>query len=265
MGEIAELSESDRTFLESYLPHSASLEQNHPELPFVTVTYAQSMDSMISLTPGLRTTLSGPETKSMTHYLRLQHDAILVGVGTAIPDDPGLNSRYPGAKMDSQPRPIVIDPRRRWDVEPSKVLTIARQGQGKGPWIYTLPDHCSNPDHELERAGGKRFSFSPKAQQPSGQSGPCFSWIELLKHLKAQGINSLMIEGGASIISTFLSTPELVQSVIVTIAPTWLGNGGVMVSPDQRKKEGVKVNAARLGQTMWRQFGADAVLCGRLQ
>ena len=74
-----------------------------------------------------------------------------------------------------------------------------------------------------------------------------------------------MIEGGASIISTFLSTPELVQSVIVTIAPTWLGNGGVMVSPDQRKKEGVKVNAARLGQTMWRQFGADAVLCGRLQ
>ncbi|KAI7497564.1 hypothetical protein KC367_g5781 [Hortaea werneckii] len=262
---MAELSESDEAFLESYLPHSARVEQPDPELPFVTVTYAQSMDSMISLAPGLRTTLSGPETKSMTHYLRLQHDAILVGVGTAIPDDPGLNSRYPGATLDSQPRPVVIDPRRRWNVEPSKVLSLAHQGQGKGPWIYTLPDHCLNPDTELEHAGGKRFSFSSRTQQPIGDSGPDFSWIELLKHLKAQGIDSIMIEGGASIISTFLSTPELVQSVIVTIAPTWLGNGGVMVSPDEREEEGVKVNAARLCQTMWRQFGADAVLCGRLQ
>lgn len=265
MAEMEELSDLDKTFLDSYLPHRARLEQHHPELPFVTLTYAQSMDSMISLAPGLRTTLSGPETKSMTHYLRLQHDAILVGVGTAIPDDPGLNSRYPGATLDSQPRPIVIDPRRRWDVEPSKVLSLARQGQGKGPWIYTLPSHCTNPDHELEKAGGKRLSFPPETPHPSQYSGPTFSWVELLQHLKAQGINSLMIEGGASIISTFLSTPELVQSVIVTIAPTWLGNGGVMVSPDERKEEGVKVNAARLCQTKWRQFGGDAVLCGRLE
>ncbi|GAB1738337.1 hypothetical protein NU219Hw_g3150t1 [Hortaea werneckii] len=265
MAETSELSESDRAFLEPYLPHSARLEQHHPELPFVTVTYAQSMDSMISLAPGLRTTLSGPETKSMTHYLRLQHDAILVGVGTAIPDDPGLNSRYPGATLDSQPRPIVIDPRRRWDVEPSKVLSLARQGQGKGPWIYTLPNHRTTSDSELEQADGKRFSFSPETSDSSKDSGPIFSWTELLKHLKAQGIDSLMIEGGASIISTFLSTPELVQCVIVTIAPTWLGNGGVMVSPDERKEQGVKVNAARLCQTKWRQFGADAVLCGRLQ
>lgn len=63
-------------------------------LPFVTLTYATSLDSRISAAPGVQTIISHPETKTMTHYLRYHHDAILVGVGTILADDPGLNCRW---------------------------------------------------------------------------------------------------------------------------------------------------------------------------
>ena len=96
---------------------------------------------MIALAPGVRTTLSGPETKSMTQYLRLHHDAILVGVGTAIVDDPALNCRYPSANLTTQPQPIIVDPEIRWSAARSKVRQLAKENKGKMPWsIHALPD-----------------------------------------------------------------------------------------------------------------------------
>ena len=288
MSEVCELSDLEKSFLEPYLPPVSSAkgvifppDQISPplnkdslrgatsakdSLPFVTLTYASSLDSMISLAPGLRTTLSGPETKSMTHYLRLRHDAILIGVGTAIPDDPGLNSRYPGSTLERQPRPVVIDPELRWDVRASKVAQLARLQQGKMPWLVHTP-HAGErvPLHEFCRY----IVVTDECTQPDSIQGPTdrkhFNWLTILQKLKAEGIESVMIEGGATVISNLLSLPDLVNSVIVTIAPTWLGQGGVTVSPTARTEAGGRVNAASLQATAWRQFGADVVLCGRLQ
>lgn len=72
-----------------------------PNLPFVTLTYATSLDSRISAAPGVQTIISHPETKTMTHYLRYHHDAILVGVGTVLADDPGLNCRWTPASDEA--------------------------------------------------------------------------------------------------------------------------------------------------------------------
>ncbi|KAK5130560.1 hypothetical protein LTR08_001940 [Meristemomyces frigidus] len=291
MSEVSELSDLEKAFLQPYLPPGISkhddtvqvplrttpIDRSHTEiaaqaeessLPFVTLTYACSLDSMISLAPGLRTTLSGPETKSMTHYLRTHHDAILVGVGTAIPDDPGLNSRYPGATLIMQPRPVVVDPEMRWNVNGSKLAQLAQRGQGKAPWLIHTPRKVEmEPSHDLV---GKRIFITAEAATPSEQTQELskrrnISWSAILKNLKAEGIESVMIEGGATVISTLLSMPELVNSVIVTVAPTWLGQGGVTVSPAPKTDAGERVNAARLQETTWHQFGADAVLCGRLQ
>ena len=165
MSDITELTESEKAFLEPYLPPEGrntskpsaghgpdgTANSRKPSLPFVTLTYAQSLDSMISLAPGLRTNLSGPETKSMTHYLRLHHDAILVGVGTAIPDDPGLNCRYPGATFKTQPRPVVVDPQGRWSVDGSKVETLAKEGVGKGVWIICAREELVHSQSSIEK------------------------------------------------------------------------------------------------------------------
>ncbi|EME83516.1 uncharacterized protein MYCFIDRAFT_39238 [Pseudocercospora fijiensis CIRAD86] len=281
MSDITQLSEDDRTFVDSYLPrdacnasatetassgrqHSHCVRASAPEkrdLPFVTLTYASSLDSMIALAPGARTTLSGPETKSMTHYLRLRHDAILIGAGTAATDDPGLNCRYPQAVLSDQPRPVIVDPNGRWKDESKKAFRLASERQGKAPWIITRTSDTS-PLDPLLQIGGEYLTLDD--DHPSS-SDSAISWVSILRTLKQRGINSVMVEGGATVINTLLSLPDLVDSIIITIAPTFLGQGGVAVSPAAKTDNGQRINSAWLERTSWRQFGNDAVLCGRLR
>ena len=135
-------------FLDPYLPNF----DEKRKFPHVTLTYASSLDSKISLMPGVQTILSGQDSKLMTHYLRSRHDAILVGVGTVMADNPGLNCRLEGAGGFGglgrmwQPRPIIVDPTGRWPAHPeSKLLNTALQGKGKAPWIVVSPGADVHP------------------------------------------------------------------------------------------------------------------------
>jgi 2,5-diamino-6-(ribosylamino)-4(3H)-pyrimidinone 5'-phosphate reductase len=329
-------------------------------LPFVTLTFATSLDSMLAHGAGIRTALSGPRSKAMTHYLRSRHDAICVGVGTAIADDPGLNCRLaatdatapdsnargdaslgahagagvgvgagagagvglgpgpsPGvgvggssnnnhnattpmsATPPQQPRPIIVDPRLRWDfTAESKVLRLARAGKGLAPYIVTLVR--DPPDHKrqiLEALGGKYIILDSCGVNPGSGSGKDtdsdaeyyqgestdkgrdkgdntgssssrshhsrFDWRDLLSAIRREGLRSVMVEGGGQVINSFLGeNASLVDSIIVTIAPTWLGQGGVTVSPPRRGGHDKPV--ARLTDTMWMPLGEDVVLCGRV-
>lgn len=284
MSEIGHLSQDERSFLEPYLPRHAGDSTEHEtrmpntqaskrspistaapaDLPFVTLTYASSLDSMIALAPGARTTLSGPETKSMTHYLRLHHDAILIGAGTAAVDDPGLNCRYPEASLADQPQPVILDPNGRWNPCDKKACHLAAEGLGKAPWIIAR-DTAPNTAEALHQIGGDCLLIPSDLEGRSGPSASYISWRAILKTLKSRGINSVMIEGGATVINTLLATPGLVNAVIITIAPTFLGAGGVAVSPAPKFQGDDRVNAAWLDATSWRQFGADVVLCSRLR
>lgn len=257
--DITHLSIGEQEFLDPYVPldspgMSLAGSTKPASLPFVTLTYACSLDGMIALAPGVRTALSGPETKSMTHYLRLKHDAILVGAGTAVADAPSLNCRYPGAGLDEQPRPVIVDPRGRWEVEGTALGRLAAEGLGKQPWVVGLGGE--------KETGIRRLVVGGSMEENDGGS---MDWEQVLKVLKAEGVDSVMIEGGATVINALLAKPGLVDSVIVTIAPTWLGQGGLAASPAAVVTEGQRVNAARLSDTAWRQFGVDAVLCGRLR
>jgi len=244
--------------------------------PFVTLTFATSLDSSLSLAPGTTTLLSGPESKAMTHFLRSQHDAICVGVGTAVADDPGLNCRLGHMPTPvSQPRPIVIDPDDRWQFsESSKVLRLAREGIGLAPFIITA---ISNPVASklqlLESHGGKYICIRPRSDADQEASDPDvssrrFHWADILAALAVEGIRSVMIEGGGNVINSLLDAPNcgLVDSVIVTIAPTWLGQGGVVVSPSRAfDGAGNPRAAARLSDVSWLQLGEDIVLCGKIR
>ncbi|KAL4979985.1 dihydrofolate reductase-like domain-containing protein [Aspergillus desertorum] len=257
---------SETPFLELYLPKP---KRNNDDLPFTTLTFATSLDSSLALSPGTRTILSGPQSKAMTHYLRCNHDAILVGVGTAVADNPGLNCRlqgvggYGGKGLRGQPQPIVLDPSARWGLdEQSKILQLAGEGRGRAPWIITGSGAAVSENKEslLERYGGRFISLEVT-------EGKGFDWVNLLRCLKKEGLESVMIEGGGSVINSLLE-PEfqhLIDSVIITIAPTWLGRGGVVVSPKQRFDEnGKAIAASRLKDVKWHPFGDDVVLCGRI-
>lgn len=153
--------ESKAQFSEPYLP----CEKNASELPLTTLTFATSLDSSIALAPGVRTQLSGPQSKAMTHYLRSRHDAILIGVGTAIADDPGLNCRICGVgehdkkSLHGQPRSIILDSSARWAFnEQSRILISAKEGRGRAPFVLTTnPSPPAEASKLLEIYSGKHI------------------------------------------------------------------------------------------------------------
>ena len=269
--DAMEFPDADRIFLEPHLPPKDGT-TSRPDMPFTTLTFATSLDSSLALSPGARTTISGPQSKAMTHYLRSRHDGILIGVGTAVADDPGLNCRIAGvggygtSGLAGQPRPIVIDPTARWGFsDESKLFQLCRQGRGRAPWIVTA---LSNPPAEkqalLEKYGGRFISLKMNILDAGYHR---IDWHDLLVTLRSNDLKSVMIEGGGQVINSLLEPPymSLVDSVIVTIAPTWLGQGGVVVSPARRfDREGNAMSAARLKNVKWYPFGEDVVLCGQV-
>ncbi|KAJ5124978.1 uncharacterized protein N7515_008803 [Penicillium bovifimosum] len=264
--------ESDRGFLEPHLPPQDGSGPSL-DLPFTTLTFATSLDSSLALSPGARTVISGPQSKAMTHYLRSRHDGILVGVGTAAADDPGLNCRIAGVGgygkpgLDGQPRPVIIDPTARWEFsEDSKLFQLCREGRGRAPWIIIATENV-DPERQalLEKYGGKFITVNMLRTHTGGHR---VDWQDLLVILKSKGLKSIMIEGGGQVIKSLLSPAymSLLNSVIVTIAPTWLGEGGVVVTPDRRFDDGGNaISAARLKNVKWYPFGEDVVLCGQIK
>ena len=94
-----------------------------------------------------------------------------------------------------------------------------------------------------------------------------WSWKYLLEFLHAEaGLKSIMIEGGAGVINDLLGNKEnleLIDSVIITIAPVYLGKGGVNVSPLGPTIEGVKAPAVQFKDVEWTVMGRDVVMAAR--
>ncbi|KAK6455451.1 5-amino-6-uracil reductase [Scheffersomyces xylosifermentans] len=234
-------------FLEPYLPRSNLV---LPNRPFVTLTYAQSLDSRIAAKPGAQTKISHQETKTMTHYLRSEHDGIMVGIGTVLADDPKLNCRFVENGNTHSPRPIVLDPYAKWTYHKSQLSEIYNIGQGLAPYILVDESVQLNPLDvaTLQQQDGKhiRLPLIKNRQQ---------NWDYILKALVDNGIRSVMIEGGAVIINELLSYGAdnyIIDSLIVTIGPVFLGNQGVEVSPTSH---------VDLEDVKWWTGQQDSVLC----
>lgn len=163
----------------------------------------------------------------MTHFLRANHAAILIGTGTVLADDPGLNCRIEG---EESPRPIVIDGTFRWEYKGSKMETLVMAGLAKAPWV--LVKEGVDVDLKLkylERSGGKVIKVK------LDQDGR-LDWNDILLKLKKEGIDSVMVEGGAHVINELLERHDFVDSLIVTLGPVYLGDKGVAVSPTKSVK-----------------------------
>jgi 3,4-dihydroxy 2-butanone 4-phosphate synthase/GTP cyclohydrolase II len=209
--------------------------------PLVTLTYAQSLDGSIASRREQRLTLSSPETKLMTHQLRAVHNAILVGVGTVLADDPKLTARLVDGP---DPQPIIIDSHLR-----TPLSAHLFDSPDHKPWLATTRSGESPEAKLMADSGAQILSFdpAPDGRVPLGA---------LLDEIGARGISSLMVEGGAQIITTFLSQ-RLVDWVILTIAPCFVG--GV------RAVEPLESSARlELSDMAFTQVGLDLVLWGEI-
>lgn len=175
--------------------------------PFITLTYAQSIDGCIAARAGQPLTLSGKQSLVLTHRLRAAHQAILAGIGTVLADNPSLTVRLVEGR---DPQPIVPDSRLRFPLDANLLSHPSRS-----PWIATSEHADVGRQRTLEAAEARVLRL------PANVRGQV-DLAALMKRLGELGIDSVMVEGGARIITSFLSE-RLVDHLVLTVAPTLVG------------------------------------------
>jgi GTP cyclohydrolase II len=208
--------------------------------PFVTLSWAQSLDGCLAIEPGRPTALSGEESLALTHALRAAHDGIVIGVGTLLADDPALTVRFwPGRS----PAPVVLDSSLRTSLQSRLVQAAAAR-----PVAFACTS-AGNVDQQarLEARGARVLRL------PACDSG----WVDLaalLDALGAAGVKRVMVEGGAKVLTSFLQA-QLADYAIVTIAPRFLG-GLAAVGPL------AGTDRPQIEEPSQERFGADLVMAG---
>ena len=187
--------------------------------PEVTLKLALSQDGMIGKPGEGSIAITGEVSRRQVHMMRAASDAILVGIGTAIEDDPELTVRLPGLANRSPVR-IVLDRTARLPVT-SKLVQTARE-------VPLLVAACAQADPrrkaELERAGAGFLAtetFDGRVALP-----------ELLEDLAAKGMSSLLVEGGAATAKHFLDE-DLIDRIVLFRGAVIIGEGGLAAPIDE--------------------------------
>jgi diaminohydroxyphosphoribosylaminopyrimidine deaminase / 5-amino-6-(5-phosphoribosylamino)uracil reductase len=176
-----------------------------PPRPHVTLHFAQTLDGRIATRSGSSRWISGPAATRFAHELRAGADAVIVGSGTAIADDPLLTVRLVEGR---QPIRIVLDARARLPPS-SKLLSDAT--------TTTIHVTCS-PDRPAPAPHVEAWCLPP---DPGGVG---VDLDALLVRLHDRGVGRVVVEGGGCVITAFLRR-SLVDRIIVSIAPMILGRG----------------------------------------
>ncbi len=213
------------------------------ERPVVTLSYAQSLDGSLTTSRGRRAAISCAETKLLTHRLRAAHAAILVGIGTVLADDPQLTARLAGGP---NPLPVVLD--RSLRIPPDSRLI--RRGDVR-PWVACGEDA---PAGAVERLAEQGVRLLRVAADDQGR----LDLRAVLRALWQDGRESLMVEGGARVISSFLSE-RLADQAVLTIAPVWFGG-----PPGLESHVGRQGVFPCLLEPHFQPMGRDLVAWGRL-
>jgi diaminohydroxyphosphoribosylaminopyrimidine deaminase/5-amino-6-(5-phosphoribosylamino)uracil reductase len=177
-------------------------------LPFITIKYAQSLDGRIATVQGNSRWISSERARKFTHRLRAQHDAVMVGRGTVLADDPLLTVRL--AKGEN-PLRICLDSNLRIPLN-AQVL----QDEGK-TLIVTTDEHAKDKIEKIRKLG-KDVLVNHKGTDGRVALRP------LMKALAERRIASILVEGGAGVITSLLKE-GLVNRMVVITTPLILGKG----------------------------------------
>jgi len=178
-----------------------------PSRPYVALKYAQTLDGRIATGTGDSKWISGEPERRVSHALRGACDAVLVGVGTVIADDPQLTVRL---VRGTSPLRVVLDSTLRLPAR-ARILD-----DDASTIVVTTVRSNRQRRHALE-SGGVGVRVVGTGAQGVDLNGA-------LALLRASGVRSLLVEGGAQVITSFLRS-GLVDRLVVGIAPTIVGAG----------------------------------------
>ncbi|HEX6205942.1 MAG TPA: bifunctional diaminohydroxyphosphoribosylaminopyrimidine deaminase/5-amino-6-(5-phosphoribosylamino)uracil reductase RibD [Solirubrobacterales bacterium] len=180
-------------------------------LPLVTLKMAMSLDGQTATAPGDSPWISGPESRELVHKWRSESDAIAVGIGTVLADDPLLTARIDGAR---QPKRVVFDSHARLPLDSQLMKTVDQAA------VLVVVGH----DAPGERLG----ALGQAGAETIAASGP----EAALRVLGRREVTSLFLEGGRTLASSFVAAGQVDESRTF-IAPMLLGqdNGGRRAGP----------------------------------
>ena len=180
--------------------------------PFLALKYAASLDGKIATSDGSSTWITGPAARAEAHRLRAAYDAIAVGAGTVIKDDPQLTARGAGDRPAArQPLRVVVDGRLRIPAG-ARVLDPALPGRAV---VVTTPE-------AFERRGARFLRRGVDVRTIKAAPGGRIAAADLLRLLAAEGIASVLVEGGGDL-SWSMVEGGVVDQVYAFVAPRLLG------------------------------------------
>lgn len=182
--------------------------------PLITLKLATSLDGKIATLSGESKWITGPAARAFGHLQRATHDAILVGSGTALADDPELTCRLPGL-ADRSPVRIVLDSRLRL---PRSAKVLANQTRHP-TWLMTGADHAPAKLAPYREAGVTLIQLPTNS---SGRVDPA----AVMQALGERGLTRLLVEGGANLATSLLAA-DLVDRLAWFQAPLVIGDDGM--------------------------------------
>ena len=181
--------------------------------PFTTLKFASSLDGRVATATGESQWITGPEARAVAHRMRAAHDAVMVGIGTVLADDPELGARPPGG-AGRQPLRVIVDSRLRTPVG-GRLLNA---GSGAGPvLVVAAPGADTGRRRALEAAGATVLEVDAADGRVDLRA--------LLVELGRRDVSSVFAEGGPTVLGSLVDT-GLVDGVAAFLSPRLLGGEG---------------------------------------
>lgn len=215
--------------------------------PYVLLKWAQTLDGRVATATGHSQWITNEASRRRVHQLRSESDAVLVGIGTLLADDPQLTARGEYANR-RQPARIVLD-------SLAKTPLTARVLDGSAPLIICVTERAPQ-----ERLAALQTAGAEVIVLPGGPAGK-IDLIALKQTLGARQLVHLMVEGGPQVATSFLRA-RAVDRIVCFIAPILIGVGIDAIGDLQvnRLPEGV-----RLRNLMLERLGDDLMIAGELE
>jgi diaminohydroxyphosphoribosylaminopyrimidine deaminase / 5-amino-6-(5-phosphoribosylamino)uracil reductase len=221
--------------------------------PYVILKAGMTLDGKVATAKGESQWITGPLARQDAHRLRSQVDAVIVGVGTIIHDDPALTARLshrPLKLAPRQPLRVVLDSRLRT----SPTATVCAMQDRAKTLIVTTRRAFPSRRRLFERAGVEVVSCSTR--------NGCVSLPALMTMLGKRGITSVVIEGGSTINAAALHE-RLVHRVVLYLAPTLMGGQDAKAVIGDRSPKRL-AQALPVHNLTIRRIGKDLVVEGDL-
>lgn len=201
--------------------------------PYLVLKAGMTLDGKVATATGESRWITGPEARRDAHRLRDRLDAIMVGVGTVLADDPQLTVR--GIRGGRDPVRVVVDSRLR---TPATARLLPAAGHSPARVIIATSGRSSRArEDRLVRAGAEVWRVGP---------GPRVDLPALMQRLALVEINAVLVEGGADLHAALIAA-DLVDELILYVAPMvmggrgaraglgWVGGAGIELLADARR------------------------------